>query len=546
MNFNLTKYINERYLNESLQSSLFYDIIKNDKGGMFYIYKFTDNKENNRFVKIQDIYNLLERILHIFSSYTRQSNPFTETSKVKLTNLRLFNDIYIDSIEKLKQLHKKYIELFNYIIDNLSTIFNKPVPTLLNKFISNNNMDFYNITDDQIQIYKLKDIKGNKQLKSDIEFNIKSDYNIVIYRTADNIIQAISKAGIIDLISPIIDGYELDNLREYFTKENLLKLVRNYPIYIDNGEQLQFPIFDGYSRNPIYTIESRFIKKRSYSSTKVGAFYSKASNLQKITNWGKNLDDEIIILNFIKPYHKGENNSKITYTDYAGKEYERNMYNQMGGYNTQKNDRTSSRYKQHKFNDFQTYGQRYKWLKDILGNTLPYLGGKDSELFKYGVELSDYDYDRLYETDKYCQQIILRNRAKYKQLAVEIRAIKKINNEFTKLTKNILDELQRLNTLNITLSNNIKKYKDDKEKFTKLVMLFGSFSKFYNTILSFVASYQKDLKQLNNIMQDKNRSSDPYTIKRLTENVQNQYISLMKYMESENNIADKINNIINN
>lgn len=543
MIFNLTKYIKERYLNESLQSSLFYDIIKNDKGGMFYIYKFMDN----RYTKIQDIYYILKRILQIFSPYTRPTFPFTETTEVNLTNLKLFNDISIDSIEKLKKLHKKYIELFNYIIDNLSTIFNKPVPSLLNKFISNDNIDFYNITDDQIQIYKLKDIKGNKQLKSDIEYDIKYDYNIVIYRTSDNIIQAISKADTIEFISPIMNGYKLDELRESYTKENLLKLVKNYPIYLDNGEQLQFPIFDRYSRNPIYKLEHIFNEKRgTYSSGKVGAFYSKASNLQKITDWGTNLDDEIIILNFTKPYYKGENSSKISYTDYTGKEYDQNMTKTIGGYNTQKNSKTKSRYKRHKFNDFQTYGQRYKWLKDILGNTLPYLGGKNNKFFKYGAQLSDYDYERLYETDKYCQQIVLANRQKYKQLAAEIRVTKKINNEFNKLTKNILDELQKLNGLNITLSNNIKKYKDDKEKFIKLIMLFGSFSKFYNTILSFVASYQKDLKQLNNIMQNKNRSSVPYTIEQLTKSVQDQYISIMEYIESENNIADKINNIENN
>ncbi|MBO6272639.1 hypothetical protein J6O48_07645 [bacterium] len=61
------------------------------------------------------------------------------------------------------------------------------------------------------------------------------------------------------------------------------------------------------------------------------------------------------------------------------------MTKTIGGYNTQKNSKTKSRYKRHKFNDFQTYGQRYKWLKDILGNTLPYLGGKNNKFFKYGA-----------------------------------------------------------------------------------------------------------------------------------------------------------------
>ncbi|MBO6272640.1 hypothetical protein J6O48_07650 [bacterium] len=73
-------------------------------------------------------------------------------------------------------------------------------------------------------------------MKSDIEYDIKYDYNIVIYRTSDNIIQAISKADTIEFISPIMNGYKLDELRESYTKENLLKLVKNYPIYLDNGE----------------------------------------------------------------------------------------------------------------------------------------------------------------------------------------------------------------------------------------------------------------------------------------------------------------------
>ena len=453
MDFELTKYIKDRYLNESLQSSLFYDIIKNDNGGMFYIYKFITGS-NNRFQKIYNIYGMLQRILLLFSSYTRPTFPFTETSKVNLTNLKLFNDSVIDNIEKLKKLHEKYIELFNYIIDNLSTIFNKPEPSLLNLFKRGGNIDFYNITDDQIQIYKLKDIKGNKELKSDIEFNIKSDYNIVIYKTADNIIQAISKNGDIYLISPISKGYNLNKLRETYTKENLLSLVRNYAIYIiDNDEPLQFPVFGSYDENPINAIENNFVIKSSYyNKFKVGAFYSKASYLQKLTNWGKNLDDEIIILNFLKPYSKDGYYSKGLYIDNLGKDQgERTMYNEIGGYNTQKNDISKSRYKFHRFNDFKEYGQRYKWLRDILGNILPYLGGKNNECFKYGVSLSDYDYEQLFETDKYCQKIVLLNKKKYTKLAAELKATRKINNEFNKLTKNILDELLKLNKLNIKL-----------------------------------------------------------------------------------------------
>ena len=568
MQFNFKKYITEKYLTEKIQSDIIINKLMNDKGEMF---KFYQNPNSPAYQKFFKIYDELHKIIKdIFINKPRKKYK-NENNKIVY-----INDEFLMNENELKLMHEKYMKLINDFIKALNNMFIKPDPYLLTAIISGFNssdVDLFNITDDSFETYYYSDLKRNKTMQKNIYDEIN---NKVAFFISNNKIEAVSKDGII-LLLPFDNEYLIskdhifsnlsvspyDYIRDKIKRENIL----NNSIFIElsNKEFLEFPLIensiklDGTYNDKIFefinnklNINARFnhLYPLLDKKIKIGKINSKASTLQKLTNWGNSLDDQIIIYTASKMYRDYEHQSTINQGE-TPMTYHINNYN---GYNDIKHQNIiNRRYKQRK--DYQDiYKQTYKWVKDILGKYKPYAGGKQNEIWSYGKKLTDTDYYVLYRDDNSNNKIVNDNIARYKVLLNQARSLKEVN-IYKEQLKTILGII---NTSVINSQDFIQKikttYKENKDKFKSLMLLYSVFNKTLSTIIAKYNNIQEKIIDFNNtyniknIFQAKNtydtNADLQYYITTKIADIKNQVYHLNNFMPQLTNINDKINKIL--
>lgn len=570
MAFNLKKYITEKYLTEKIQSDIIINKLMNDKGEMFKFYKHEDSPTYKKFVNIaEELNNILKQV---FPNYLRKHID-KNNNKIVYIN----TEFHMDD-NKIKLMHEKYMKLINDFIKIVNNMFTKPDPYLFSAIVSGINygyqfskyrVDIFNITDDCFDIYQYKDLKQNKAMQKKIYYEIN---NKIAFFISNNKIEAVSKEGNIILL-PIDNEYLKSNnytfknvtsiqdyIRDLIKKENILN--NSICMRLTNNEILEFPLisesgnYDGNYDTKIFNFINKKFNIFGYNNylnplishkINVGKINSKASTLQKLTNWGNSLDDEIIIYTPSKIYQDDEHHSTIN----QGKD---NMYTQELGYNEIKHSNHVNRRLQQRKDFYDIQNSTYKWVRDILGKYEPYAGGKQNKIWKYGNKILNQSYYTLYSNDMANDEIAHENIAKYKVMLNQAKSLKDVN-IYKEQLKNILG------TINTSIINGkdfilkIKNtYKEDKDKFKSLMLLYSVFNKTlsaiiarYNSIQNRIIDFNKEyniknifaakrLYDTNNDLQERIKSE----INVIKSDVNN----LNNFMPQLIDINDKINKIL--
>lgn len=567
MQFSLKKYITEKYLTEKLQSDTLVNDILNDKGGMFIYYKM--DYPGTLYYKAKQYYKELKSIIE---------NTF------QYYNTKVKDDIYykgdgIISDDDKRALHKKYMELYNQYIKCASKLFTKPDPQLLPSiafsdvtygYFERYRMDLFNLTDEHFEKYTLQEIKKDKSIKDKVSDAIK--HNLCFWFDEQGKILVAScnntlKLFAIDNNNPLVTaeigrrqysdkGMNKDEIENAVKQDNLT--VNTLTMPLNDGTELKFPTIARLSfigdKKELVGID--FVDKFLYlhehmGKTKlkaVGSITSKASNLQKLTGWGATINDYVIIY-YPEQVHKDFNNSIIsTYTSTNGKHYtlpdstlkSYNDYKTEWGFNKRKNDQREA---------FDKQQQRiYKWVKDLFGKYKPYANGDQNRYFKYGVKLSEYDYNDLYGDDEYCNKIAENNVKRYKALIAKNRSMIGISN-FNEDLKKILPQLQAYTKTGNVLCTEIKKViRADKDKFKSLMTLYGLYSKVlqsslikYGNIQVEIATFKKEYtnsSKMNNYQVSQ--------LKQTRDKIKEQIDNLLNICDEISQIETKINETLNN
>lgn len=521
------KFSLKQYLTERLQSSIITDKILNDKGGMCKFYKvryynvYNKTISNHAWDNALKLNSLLYNMVDVlykrdyYNNYSRQNNIYVNGKIIELTE------------EKIKKAHTLYIKRYNKLMNICKSLFTKSNGDLLNIILHHDSSSKYNygkdyasvnisnITDDMFKQFTYIDIKANPQLYKDIIEN-KSEV-VIMYFSSDNTLEAVQKLQEIQLIAP--QSFINDDYLRHLTRSDVESLISgDISIYtkgeftdtLSDGTVLTYPILTStgnFSDTLIERIKNAICLQDSddIPKFKPGKFLSKASKLQKLTNWGKSDDDYVLIYSPIK--------SANQYTNYL-------------------QDKGSRKYDQRKIVDTYVH-DRFKWLYNIFDEIIPYGNGTKSEkstkLYQFMNKVDRWYIRSAYEADEYCVQMLKANEEKYAALKETIRSIneikgKNIEEQYTILQKELQNYINKGNQYNIKIKQNFNK---PNAELTNIVELYAAYSYVLNDFIKCVTSISNQLKKINtltnNILHNakigniQNLTHDKYNLKTQTD-----------------------------
>lgn len=498
--FNFKNYI-KNVLNEKLQSDIFIHDILDDTDGMFKYYKIS--YDNTLYAKALDCAQKMRKII----------NNTINTVTGQLKNDIIIDQTKIDTDEKLKVLHAQYMNLYNSYVRYITQVFKKPDPQLLSSLLDGvyrffkSRSDIYNITDKNFKKYTLAEIKSNKVLKQQLLTETKE--KLVFWFNKDKAILAVSLKGIIILKS--INFLQLNSGNSI--KEQIENSVKKDNITVNNivcptiscKEELEWPTvqrmsFIGDKREIVgidFIQNYLDITADKMEPITIGSFISKASHIYKETGWGNNIDDYLIIYTPTQSLTDKDGN---TISSYNNKGYNQKIHTS----NVESFSDLKHKYdpitKERKNAYKEVIKRTYKWTKDILGKYKPYAGGKDRDIFSFGVKLCEYSYNELYGDDNYCNNIAKNNLLRYKKL-VQLMRHKKSLGVYTKQLEDILKKIKVFTISGSKLNRRIKEtYKTDKATFKSLMLLYGTYTRILNTVMVDYSSIQSDASDIKTNM----------------------------------------------
>ena len=559
MSFNLKNYIKEKYLNERLQSNILINEILYDSGGFFRYYKMAF--ENSQYKRVSDAINGIKDILLSLFTLKRQ-NPEPK-----------FGNIALDTDDKIKIIHKKYMEYYNLYMNTVPRLFSKAEPrilavimghlltdTYMGPVLNQTYIDMYNLTDESFEVYTLSQFKGAKS--SPLKESIKPLLNnaTCFWVDTNNKLQAISKFGKILLFAPDNDNPKIINRADAYKKkygpgstEGLDRLIskeviekNQYTYYfkLSDGTMLEFksPILNLFGSSVLYTkwdkieevgfpyiqshldlTEMQFEKDHLFD---IGNFYNKTSNIQKFTDWGQNNSDKLIIYRPKKGYSDEEGNKSkviknVTIEDMpsGNLNWGYNEYKHMRMFNSRRDKQRESGKEQIK--------SKYKWIRDILGNCIPYAGGKDSPLFTSLEPLSDEDFMKIYGNDTYCSNIAYKNNRHYRYQAAQNRQTPEyIKDSIKKPVNAVLDKLKTYVIDGESFNKKIQQLKGT-DKFQELIEAYFIYQQSISYCLGEIGKVQQRCKQYieiyqsNHIITDSEKANIESTYKEMKATIEN-------------------------
>lgn len=591
MSFNLKNYIKENYLNERLQSSILINEILYDSGGFFRYYKM--DFENSQYHRVADAVDKMKNILLSLFTLKRQ-NP-----EPKIDNVDL------DTDEKIKQVHKKYNEYYNLYMNTVPRLFSKTEPRILAVIMGHLSsdsymgpalhttyIDMYNVTDECFEVYTLSQFKGSKseELKDEIKERLKNC--TCFWVDENNKLQVISKFGKILLFAPDNDNPKIIKSESYkkkpgegstealdrkISKDVIEENKYTYYFNLSDGSRLEFksPILNMFGSSVLYTkwdkieevgfpyIQSHLdLSEMSFENGHlfdIGNFYNSLSNIRKLSDWGKSNKDKLIIYTPKGRYSDEEGNiSQVTRTSttvqhgvittsVSTEDMPKN--NNYFGYNEYKhNSYFNARRSQQKDDAAESIKSKYKWIRDILGNYIPYAGGKNSELFQLYRPLALDDFCKLYGNDTYCSNIAYRNHKRYRYQAAQNRQTPEYIKGAIKKPINAL--LSKLQTYIIDGENFNKKIKDSKgsDNFQELIEAYFVYQQSISYCLGQIGKVQQRCKhyietyQSDKTPTDAEQTSIEETYKEMKADLEN----IRKFMGSLDDLSIKINSKLGN
>lgn len=435
MKFSLSK-----YLTEKIQSSIIANELLNDTGGFFKIYKIFSQKtksENNnhyfdrlisRRIKLKKLFDTCHTRKYYSGGYVRK----TSTD---------FSGAVTD--KQYIKLHAEYMKVYNEYIKLAKRIFTTPSGELLNTIIGYTGSreytaDIANITDNMFKKYTYADIKKDKAL-----YNKLQNDCIVFFMRNDKTILAFVRNGNIRMynyniykslyLTPSLGGNNIQELQTYTSDPDNF-VFNEYTENID-GQTYTWPIIWNSSNmnnnkkisDIVDIVQSRYIYNPNYYNENsaylsgdicIGKFLHKGSVLYKQTKWGDNPDDYVIVYDPMKQF----NRQSEFYATY------------------QKTDKVVK----HK-EDVRLYvDTRFKWIRDIYGDILPYGGTKEyksAKLYKFMSVFNEYSFNSAYNADQYCYKMYQLNKSKYNSLKTVIKSINDIDVKYKKYINDSLNKL---------------------------------------------------------------------------------------------------------
>lgn len=529
MNFDLKRYINENYLNEKLQSRVIIDELLNDTGGMFKYYKTTsvthkyDSTSVAKTIKIKQLHKklrtLYNELLNVCAKYPHERE--------------LVDGVVIDSDETARKVYENYVKLLDKYLDMVSKEFDKPEPkvlaTVLNgcdswgDFMYNHEINLFNITDDFFEKHTLAEYKKSVD-KTDIDSLISN--NTVFWLTEDKKIQCVSILGRIIL-------YAIDNTRITRTEGNRISSITfndikksvkpennitRKPVYLNLKDGTKLELYGVINQNDWEAINyidvldkitlSRNIGHRNSKKDSDLKFYnikniaSKASAIQKYTDWGKSPNDYFIIYK-PKGIYGNEITSETTIDDTSVQKMDMMYSKSRYGYNDIKINRDNALVQAHKTDV--TITKLYTWVKNILGKYKPYAGGKDSKYFEYGKILTLDDFYHIYGDDERRNAIASTN---FKRLQTAASVIRACN--VTEEKEKLEGFIKSINTYNNTAVQLVDKIKniDDLTAVSKAVALYGVYMNNIQEALRRIAICKNTLNSLNIELKSVTKTAD--------------------------------------
>jgi hypothetical protein len=326
----------------------------------------------------------------------------------------------------------------------------------------------------------------------------------------------------------------IDNIKQYYSPNNKDQVLSIQFIY-------DYLICD-------YTNDYLPLNKKF----KIGQFFSKSSVLQKNTDWGKSLNDYIIIYtaeqaykntekNYISKINKGDTyvytTNKFGYNDILINPYEVNML---------ANHR----------NDVKKYvNTTYKWIRTLLGKYLPYARSDKNKFWSYEHKLTPQEIYDLYGNDKTNSDIAYHNIMRYKDLLEQTRTIRNLG-EFNDQIKPYLSKINVFVFKGKQLITKIKSFsKTDVAKFCSLTLLYRTYN---STLNMLIYNYSKSLNDITifndeysvkNIikMKKEGKSSEKITeqLKNFKKNIEDSLNDLDNYLQTVKELDKKIDELLN-
>lgn len=533
------KFSLKRYLTEKLQSSTIKDLILNDPGGFCKFYKHQyqstySNNSNHPWDKAQILCNKLQ---NMFKS-------LYNLSKYDYSNYQLKQQVYINgkniiiTDEKVKKIHALYMKTYNEYINVCKLLFTKPstetLIAILNRAgmkdeytnsVNMTNIDLANITDDMFTKYSYVQIKADPKLYDNI-INCY-DMDAVLYFLKDNTLAAVQKGANVKKVQP--DYYISHFVKSY---GNLsvqdMKLLQSGDISLYTQAEFTDTLQDGTKLTwPLVSAERKtcIIDKIKHSGINLqytndnydftpGKFLSKASRLQKNTNWGKSDDDYVIIF-------------------------------KSSDYLVHKNDAYNKNKEAH-INDVKKYvSSKFRWLYNIFGDIIPYGSytkkEKQEKVYKFMQKVELYTLKYSIEADTYCTNMLESNHKKYEALKQVIKSINLLssNNGVKQQYASLSQTLNQYIELSKKYKNKIKQNTSINSNLSEQVSLFAAYSYILNDFIKTVSDISitiSSLEQKSNDILSQIKNMDivnKYHIESSTYDIRNGIDKLLKLIDDD-------------
>ena len=531
------------FLNESLQSTSLYREIINEPGGFFKYMQTLPNEHN--------VYNS-DGERKKYANHTQIGDARDCLKKIATISMKVFSNHNVPSVnyrgyhinpelsvEQVKKLNKRYNDLIDEYVKIITHVFDKPKPSVFGAYVTigDYTSDIFNITDDNFKKITYDEARKDKPGFIDLT---NSNFSTMFWFRSDKTLLAISRGNqILAYGTPNVYNQKDGNKCAKFPLpvESVKLLIDESQLFTDpridtlpDGTSVEWPRLNehtwggsqrGYAGINYYDL----IVERSRKMHKVGNPFLTTSKIRSDAHWPK--DGYVIVYT---PTKFAKNRTTGEYNTYNADRY---------GYNEYKQTNMHRQKKREEYVNSMTFN-KYKWEKDIFGDTIPYsLTGtsyiidvdKEGNIIKHEVK-NDESY-----ADAFNQLIRKKNLEHYRYLlkqrenAGEVKTYTKYVKDTVTKTFLYLQKVDKIKILSMDLDDNFWTSR-----------LYGDMQEAVNEILKNISRIKYEVEQLSEYLTNKDDNNDEFEkmqkMKRYTERLKYDQINIENDFQKLDTIFD--------
>lgn len=499
------------FLNESLQSTSLYKEIINEPGGFFKYMQTLPNEHNvynsdgerkkyENHTQIGDARSCLQKIAQISMKVFSNHN-------VPSVNYRGYHIDPELSVEQVKKLNKRYNDLIDEYVKIITHVFDKPKPSVFGAYVTigDYKADIFNIIDDNFEKITYDEARKDKPGFIDL---VNNNFSTIFWFRSDKTLLAISRGNqILAYGTPNVYNQKDGNKCAKFPLpvESVKLLIDKDQLFTDprrdtlpDGTEVEWPRLNehtwggsqrGYAGINYYDL----IVERSRKMHKVGNPFLTTSKIRSDAHWPK--DGYVIVYT---PTKFAMNRATGEYNSYNADRY---------GYNEYKKTNKNRLNRREDYVNSMTFN-KYKWEKDIFGDTIPYsLTGtsyiidvdKEGNIIKKEVK-NDESY-----ADAFNQLIRKKNLEHYRYLlkqkenTKEVKVYAKYVKDTVTKTFLYLQKVDKIKILSMDLDDNFWTSR-----------LFNDMQEAVNEILKNISRIKYEIEQLSEYLTNKEDDNDEF------------------------------------